>query len=73
MDKKLIPDDLSDTPVTAQNLAATISSVQKILVAKDVTVGGQGLCSVIDNYTEYDEEAAMMKPKRKLCWYGTKA
>merc|ERR1712020_843543 len=59
MDKKLIPSDLGDTPVTAQNLAKTINSVGKLLVAKDVTVGGQGINSVITNYTEYAEEAEL--------------
>ena len=55
MDKKLIPDDLSDNPVTAQNLAANLSDVQKILVAKDISVEGQGKCSVTDNPDELEE------------------
>ena len=57
MDKKLIPGDLSDTPVTAQILAATISSVQNTLVAKDVTVGGQGIRTIINDSTGTDEDA----------------
>ena len=35
MDKKLMPDDIGDKPVTAQSLAATINSLRKILTTEE--------------------------------------
>ena len=57
MDKKLMPDDIGGTPVTAQNLAATITSVRKVLVAEENSTGekGQGLYSVTSKTEDTDE------------------
>ena len=57
MDKKLMPDDIGGTPVTAQNLAATITSVRKVLVAEENSTGekGQGLYSVTSTTEDADE------------------
>ena len=58
IDKKLMPDDFGDTPVTAKSLAVTISSVQEILAAKELPGGGQGSFSVtekpgdVEDYTD---------------------
>ena len=55
MDKKLVPDDIDDTPVTAKNLSVAISSVQKTLVAKERSHGGQSIFSVTEQPEDIDE------------------
>ena len=35
MDKKLMPDEIGDKPVTAQSLAATINSIRKTIVTEE--------------------------------------
>ena len=42
MDKKLVPDDMGGTPVTAQNLAATITSIGKVLATEENSAGYKG-------------------------------
>merc|ERR1712223_425576 len=55
IDKKLMPDDFGETPVTAKSLAVTLSSIQEILTAKELPGGGQGSFSVTENPREVDE------------------
>ena len=57
IDKKLMPDDFGDTPVSATSLAAAISSVQETLADKGLSGGGQGSFSVTDDSKEGDEYA----------------
>ena len=60
IDKKLMPDDFGDTPVTAKSIATTISSVQETLADKGLPGGGQGSFSVIDSSKEVEEHANMI-------------
>ena len=57
IDKKLMPDDFGDTPVSATSLAAAISSVQETLADKGLSGGGQGSFSVTDGSREGEEYA----------------
>ena len=52
IDKKLMPDDYGDTPLSATSLAEAISSVQETLADKGLSGGGQGSFSVIDGPKE---------------------